>query len=315
MKLLIKITLRGFPMVTILVRYCEIALKSTHVRKRFETILERNMRAMLAHDFVSARVLRSYDRFFVETDDTEAAVSSLRKVFGIASMSVAVTCPPDLESISRTVSSISKEVLYYGDTFAVDARRSGKDFPFTSLDIKKAVGEAVLKANEKKGVKVDLKRPWKTFYIEVRRKKAYIFTSYIRCHAGLPVGSQGKVVAYVEDERGLISAWLMMKRGCRVEVEGDYNIDLLRKYDPFLKVFEAPSEDVLGYVTGSGIRGISSSDGSKDGLPVYFPTVGLTDSAIDDMVRQMAAERGAHDEGCFSNLRWNRFSRCVLLNF
>ncbi len=277
-------------METILVRYSEIALKSTHVRKRFESILERNMRAMLSNDSVSARVIRSHDRLFVETDDSEAAVRSLRKVFGIASMSVAVTCAPDLEAISSTVASISKGILYDGYTFAVEARRSGKSHPFTSLDIKKVVGDAVLRANEKKGVKVDLSKPWETFYIEVRQRKAYIFTSYIRCHAGLPVGSQGKVLARVYDDRGLVSAWLMMKRGCRLEVEGDYNIDLLRKYDPLLESDGSRSGSVLGYVVGSRMRNVTASDGTVNGLPVFFPTIGLADSTIDSMIDTIAAE-------------------------
>ena len=277
-------------METILVRYSEIALKSTRVRKRFESILERNMRSMLANDSVSARVIRSYDRLFVETDDSEAAVRSLRKVFGIASMSVAVTCAPDLETISSTVASISKEILFDGYTFAVDARRSSKSHPFTSLDIKRAVGDAVLRANEKKGVKVDLSNPWETFYIEVRQRKAYLFTSYIRCHAGLPVGSQGRVLARVYDDRGLVSAWLMMKRGCRLEIEGDYNIDLLRKYDPLLGTDGSRSDNVLGYVVGSNLRNVSVSDGTVNGLPVFFPTIGLADSTIDTMIDRIMAE-------------------------
>jgi thiamine biosynthesis protein ThiI len=279
-------------METILVRYSEIALKSTPVRKRFEMALERNMKAMLASDNVGGRVIRSHDRLFVETDDAESAVGSLRKVFGIASMSVAVTCPPDMESIISTVSSISKDVLFFRDTFAIDARRSGKTQPFTSLDLKRKAGEAVLKANSAKDVKVDLDHPSKTIFIEARQRKAYIFTSYIRCHAGFPIGTQGKVFAKVDDDRGLISAWLMMKRGCKVTVGGNYNIDLLRKYDPDLEVSDRFDDSFLGYVVGARLRNVSPSDGSMLGMPVFYPSIGLTDSAVDSMIRQIAAERG-----------------------
>ena len=56
-------------MDTILVRYCEIGLKSDPVRRRFETILEQNMVSMLAADSVEAVVKRGNARFYVETEE------------------------------------------------------------------------------------------------------------------------------------------------------------------------------------------------------------------------------------------------------
>ena len=119
-------------------------------------------------------------------------------------------------------------------TAAVKARREGSH-PYTSMDVGREAGSAIFLRNEKLGVKVDLTNPEMVFYIEVRNNKAYIFDSYITCPGGLPLGSQGRVFADISDERGMVSAWMMMKRGCRTMVRGDYGIDILRSYDPTLR--------------------------------------------------------------------------------
>ena len=90
-------------METILVRYCEIGLKSDPVRRRFEGILKRNMIDMLANDSVEAIVTRAKARLYVETEDIQSAVRSLKKVFGIDSLSVASICEADMESIKQLV--------------------------------------------------------------------------------------------------------------------------------------------------------------------------------------------------------------------
>ncbi len=279
-------------METILVRYCEIGLKSDPVRRRFEGILKRNMIDMLANDSVEAIVTRANARLYVETEDIQNAIRSLKKVFGIASLSVANICEADMESIKRLVTQVSRDNLQIGDSFAIDARRDGRNYSFTSMDLEKEIGAAVLEANSDRGVKVNLSSPDRTIFIEVRSNKAYIFTSYIRCHAGLPLGSQGKVVAYVNDNRGLVSAWLMMKRGCKVSVCGDYDVSLLKKYDPHLKTFNSEGgvpDKTLGFVSGNRLEQLGDID--NGGLPVFMPTIGMNDGTINRLITQMRTDR------------------------
>ncbi len=275
-------------MEVILVRYCEIGLKSDPVRRRFESILKRNMVDMLANDSIEAIVSRSNARLYVETNDVNGAVSSLRKVFGIASLSVATICDTDIDSIRDKVTEMSKEDLQHGDSFAIDARRDGGNYGYTSMELEKVVGAAVLETNSDKGIKVNLSKPDKTIFIEVRSNKAYIFTSYIRCYAGLPLGSQGKVFAYVNDDRGVVSAWLMMKRGCKVAVSSDYGFSLLSKFDPHLKKFdpaESVPDKVLGFVSGNRLEQLDGID--NKGLPVFMPTIGMNDGTINSIVSQI----------------------------
>lgn len=267
-------------MSILLIRYAEIGLKSTPVRRRFENQLKDNILTMLMEDGVEALVTKRGARYYVEATDTEAAVRSVRKVFGVASISVAEVCSSKMEDMCAVAAEYSKGRLSEGQSFAVKARREGSQ-GYSSMDVGREVGSAIFLANEHLGVEVDLTTPDVVFYVEVRDNQAYIFQDYIRCHAGLPVGSQGKVVAHVEDDRGLVSAWLMMKRGCRVMLRGEDYLPLLRQYDPIMRAVDQDGgRNVFGYVLGTRLEDVGKIDVSSYDLPVYFPTIGMTDDEV-----------------------------------
>ncbi len=274
-------------MAILLIRYAEIGLKSTPVRKRFESTLKDNMLNMLMNDGVEALVTNKGARFYVEATDIDAAARSLRKVFDIASMSVAVECTSKMDDMCQTAAEYSKGRLSEGESFAVKARREGSQ-GYTSLDMGREIGSAIFLANEDKGVKVDLTDPDKVFYVEARDNRAFIFQDYIRCHAGLPVGTQGKVIAYIDGtDRALVSAWLMMKRGCRVLARGEGDLSELRNYDGYVREFDPSRDDqkkAMGIVMGTDLDGMKDVDVSQFELPVFFPTIGMS----DDEVRELA---------------------------
>ena len=273
-------------MTIVLVRYCEIGLKSTPVRRRFESILKDNMLTMLAADGIEAFITFADARYYIETEDVEGCVKSVKKVFGIGSLSIAEVCSSDMQDICDTAAEYSVGRISEGESFAVKARREGSQ-PYTSMDVGREAGSAIFLRNEDKGIKVDLKEPDKTFYVEVRNNKAYVFDKYILCPGGLPLGSQGRVIAESDDRRGTVSAWMMMKRGCRVLVTGDNDIDLLRKYDPTLRVVESSStetlKEILGVVKGTSLDDLDSIDVSEYSVPVYFPTIGMGDADVDSL--------------------------------
>ena len=270
-------------MAILLLRYAEIGLKSAPVRRRFENQLKDNILTMLMEDGVEALVTKRGARYYVEATDTEAAVRSVRKVFGVASISVAEVCSSKMEDMCAVAAEYSKGRLSEGQSFAVKARREGSQ-GYSSMDVGREVGSAIFLANEHLGVEVDLTTPDVVFYVEVRDNQAYIFQDYIRCHAGLPVGSQGKVVAHVEDDRGLVSAWLMMKRGCRVMLRGEDYLPLLRQYDPIMRAVDQDGgRNVFGYVLGTRLEDVGKIDVSSYDLPVYFPTMGMTDDEVETL--------------------------------
>ena len=278
-------------MSIILARYSEIGLKSTPVRVKFENRLRDNIMSMLASERLEALVTKRDARFFIESSDPDIAAMAVRRVFGIASMSIAEVCTSDMEDICDTAAEYSKSRIQQGQSFAVKARREGTNHPFTSVDIGREAGSAIYLANEHKGIRVDLTRPDVIFYVEVRNNKAFIFDSYIKCHAGLPVGTQGKVVAEISSDRDIISAWLMMKRGCKIFIKGERQ-PILEKYDPELKyVLEGnvPSE-VLGIVMGTSFQELQDMAMPDTDLPVYFPTIAMTDDDISSILKTIKEE-------------------------
>ena len=270
----------------IFIRYSEIGLKSTPVRIRFENRLRDNMMSMLAYDGIEAIITKNESRFYVETDKEDAAARSLSRVFGISSLSIAETCSSDMEDICKTAARYSLERISEGESFAVKARREG-DHKYGSMDVGREAGSAIFLANEDKNVKVNLTNPDKVFYIEVRRNTAFIFEHYVRCHGGLPIGTQGKILAEAEDERGIVSAWLMMKRGCKVYLRGE-GADILAKYDPELKTVDVENpRNIHGMVLGTSFENMDSLDVTKYDLPVFMPTVGMTDEEVTGIIQMI----------------------------
>lgn len=273
-------------MAIILIRYAEIGLKSTPVRKRFESTMKNNMLDMLMQDGVEALVTSKGARFYVEATDIDSAVRSLRKVFGVASMSIAEESTSKMEDMCAVAAQYSLSRLSEGQSFAVKARREGSQ-DYTSLDMGREIGSAIFLANEDKGVKVDLTNPDVIFYVEARDNRAFIFQDYIKCHAGLPVGTQGKVIAHLDgSERSIVSAWLMMKRGCRVMIEGDADFSMLKQYDSYLRQFNPQKDDekrILGVVMGTDFADLGSVDVTQYPYPVFFPTIGMTDDEVSEI--------------------------------
>ncbi len=274
----------------IIIRYAEIALKSTPVRLRFENLLKDNMFAMLMADGVESLVTKGEARFYVEATDIQKAVRSLRKVFGVASISVSETTTADMDDMCSLAAEYSLSRLSEGQSFAVKARREGTH-TYTSVDLGREIGSAIFLANEHKDVKVDLTNPDVVFFVEVRNNHSYIFDEYVRCHAGLPLGSQGKVIADLDNDRGLVAAWLMMKRGCRVLANGTHMIDLLGAYDPNMRQYSGDfhQKEILGHVTSYSLDNFVDGDYSGE-VPIFFPTIGMTDEDVNKILSQMQIE-------------------------
>jgi len=276
----------------LLLRYAEIGLKSAPVRKRFESTLKDNLLNRLMEDGVEALVTNKGARFYVEATDIDAAVASVRRVFGIASLSIAEESSSKMEDMCQIAAEYSKSRLKEGQSFAVKARREGSQ-GYTSLDMGREIGSAIFIANEDKGVKVDLTTPDVTFFVEARDNRAFIFQEYIKCHAGLPVGTQGKVIADIDgSDRSLVSAWLMMKRGCRTLIQGDGDYSPLKQYDTYIRGYNPDRDDpkkMLGIVMGTDFKGIKDVDVSQFDIPVYFPTIAMTDEEVSKLANEIRA--------------------------
>ena len=79
-----------------------------------------------------------------------------------------------------------------GRRFAVRVHRWGIH-NFTSLDAAAKIGAALVSA----GGKVDLERPEVELYVEIRGRRAFLYTEMLEGPGGLPLGSEEKVLALV----------------------------------------------------------------------------------------------------------------------
>jgi len=213
--------------MVVLVRYSEIGLKGGN-RNMFERKLIDNIRSALAKNKVKfGAIANPYGRIAIETDDD---CKCLNCVFGIASFSPAVDAGTTLETAK---SAIIKENLLSkltkNKTFRVSCQRLDKSFPLDSHKIEQELGAFVV---EKKGNRARMKGFDFELGVEVINGRLFLFTERISGQGGLPVGVEGKVVALIKEEKDLLAALLMMKRGCAAipVLLKAVNTELLDKY-------------------------------------------------------------------------------------
>ena len=282
----------------ILVRYAEMGLKSTAVRRRFEKVLTGNILASLARNGIEAVVRSERGRIYDSTDRVPEALAPISRVFGVSSLSAAMETLADMESVRSLAVSYSREVIDRGSKFALRVRRTGSH-PFTSMDVARDVGAAVLEANSDRQASVDLDSPDIELRIEIRNRRAFVFSEIIRGPGGLPMGSQGAVLAVVEEPRDAVAAWLMMKRGCKVMVAAkhdSYPVSVLARWDPELKVVEQElvpqlvrAHHPLAVVFGYRIGDIEKTKELALTLPAFYPVVGMSEEEIAKRFLEISA--------------------------
>jgi len=286
------------PYVKYLVRFGEIHLKSRYVRKQFQDKIVANIQDHFAFRRVECLTSSERGRIYVETDNAEAAHSILRKVFGVVSFSQVEEHRADIEEISTAIVKYSNSLIKEKSSFAIRSRRSGTH-TFTSRDVAVAAGKAIQEAHP--SLKVDLKNPDLELFIEVRQNKAFLFHEIVKGPGGLPLGAQGKVLTLVDNERGMVAAWMMMKRGCYTPIatfDGEEYVEPLRNWDLNLKVQRILKLDELKEIArlnrvealavGWNLDELEEKKGQiPEELTVFHPVVGLSSKDLEDMVKRI----------------------------
>ncbi|HEV8360215.1 MAG TPA: THUMP domain-containing protein [Candidatus Thermoplasmatota archaeon] len=198
-----------------LVRYGEIGIKSPPVRRRFERLLADNIALALRARGAEGRVEHPWGRLFVEAPEA-AGRDALAHTFGVVSFSPALRTSSELSGLAEVVAREASRIPD-GATFAVRPRRSGEP-GYTSNDAARALGAAILEQHRARGLSVDLDEPDAEVFVEVRGPEAFIAFERVPGPGGLPLGSEGRVAAWVAEPRDALAAWLVMKRGCRVDL-------------------------------------------------------------------------------------------------
>ena len=286
--------------MVLLVRFGEIALKSRFVRRQLRDRLVANIQDLYAAEGVECITEADEARIYVHADDQTRSRSILTRVFGVVSISPAAEGHADLDTLRRLVlDAVGREAPAPGTTFAIRARRVGSH-PFTSQDLARELGAAVLEAHP--DLKVDLTRPGAEIHVEVRQNRGFVFRDIWPGPGGLPLGSQGRALAQVEDDSGMVAAWMAMKRGCRIVVVGPGDspeVEALRRWEPGLKVLEPPDPGQLdecvrqaragALFLGTRGRDFDVAARPKVSVPVFEAVVGLTDAEIAELARRIRA--------------------------
>jgi thiamine biosynthesis protein ThiI len=117
----------------------------------------------------------------------------------------------EMNRISQHAVRISKQMITKEKSFALRVTRTGQH-EFTSQDVAIHVGDAIRKATK---ARVDLTNPDFELFIEIRGATAFLFLEKCYGTGGLPLGTQGNVIALLDDPHSLLASWYIMKRGCR----------------------------------------------------------------------------------------------------
>lgn len=243
--------------VVLLVRYGEIGLKSRPVRRRFEQALQENIERALEQEGVDGIITRIPGRLLVETQNPGPAQRVLSRVFGLTSLSPARIVASELATLLPEIARYFDELAAdrpQARTLALRVRRSGQH-TYTSQDVARQGGGAILDRPGMERWKVDLETADIELYVEIRDHQAFLFHERVECPGGLPLGTQGKVVVLLKDLHSLIAAWLMMKRGCTlvpVTFTGPTGnpararsfLDVLRRWYFRGEIIEVPHEEV-----------------------------------------------------------------------
>lgn len=197
----------------IILRYSEIHLKGKN-RMFFENILRRNILEKL--EKFELKTQFSYGRYVISEYDPEQEnriVSALKTVFGLFSLSIATKTTADPADIAEAAVKLCSETK---GTFRVTVNRADKTLPYTSVELAKKTGGAIL--NEYPDLTVDLHDPDFTVYIDVREKNtSFVYSQSIPCAGGMPIGSAGKGLTLLSG--GIdspVSTYMMAKRGLKL---------------------------------------------------------------------------------------------------
>lgn len=202
----------------LLLRYGEIHLKGKN-RGLFDNQLIKNILSVASKIDQNSKIKKVGGRYLLggfNEENLYSIASSVSKVFGLVSLSIATAVPSKQEKIEACFESLLKKDefgLENAKTFKVDVRRADKKFPVQSMEYEKQLGGIVL--NEFPHLKVNLTSPEKTVYVDIRENgETFIFGDKIKCVGGIPVGTGGKGLLMLSG--GIdspVAGYLIAKRG------------------------------------------------------------------------------------------------------
>jgi len=241
----------------ILIAFGELFLKSEGVKKLFQKRLVQNLCFFLQKGGLDFKIHSFRERIFIETSEIQKASRIIKKVFGIVWLTDCLWFPKTtLKGFSDFVTQNYPKWIKKNKTFAIRLKLDPHYQNFgvgTRKGLLKENREYVIKEIAKNiKRKVDLTRPQRETFIEIRQKGWFLYFKKIKGAGGLPGGSAGKVLslisggidspvaAYLIAKRGAENIWLHFHSAPLVSRASIELAKVFLNYQPHLKIYFVP---------------------------------------------------------------------------
>ncbi|ABI56388.1 tRNA uracil 4-sulfurtransferase ThiI [Alkalilimnicola ehrlichii MLHE-1] len=211
----------------LLIHYGEVALKGRN-RSRFERALRHNLRHRLRAAGLRPEIHQGHQRIWVDLQGLSEAqrqevLQAAAETPGIVTyqpvhyLAASADRQAMLEQARMLLSDLANRMENAGQgSFAVRVKRADKRFPLPSDQIAARIGQTIIEHSPWQ--RVDLRRPDQTFHLDIYSDGMYCYGTRHRGLGGLPVGPGGRALTLLSG--GIdspVAAFLMAKRGCRVD--------------------------------------------------------------------------------------------------
>lgn len=269
-----------------IIRYGEISLKGLN-RPFFEKKLVENIKLRLKIENIPFMdIIRKRGRILIYAEKYMCS----KNVFGIASYSIALQSSLELEALKETIDLLLKGKEF--NSFRITTKRLDKTSEESSY-YNNLLGEYVQKKYNKK---VKMNGYDLNINLEIIDGEGYLFLDTVKCIGGLPLGIEGKTFCMLNNEKDLLAAILMMKRGCDViflkhknTKQFNHFMGILKKYHPNPKFINSAEEieeliDINSVVTGQTLDDFKSLN---LGLVEFRPLIGMTTEEINKKINEL----------------------------
>jgi thiamine biosynthesis protein ThiI len=188
----------------ILIAFGEIFLKSPGVQRIFRRKLQNNLSFFLKKEGVDFRVFSQRERIFVETKEQNKARRIIKNVFGISWFAKSFFF--ERVTLSQVTNFVAQNWIKENESFALKLKK-GSEIKESGQRIIEEIAKNIKR-------KVDLEKPKREIFVEARKEGWYLYFKKEKGAGGLPVGTGGKVLAFISG--GIdspVASYLMAKRG------------------------------------------------------------------------------------------------------
>lgn len=200
--------MKNLPKKGILIAFGELFLKSEGVKKLFQRRLVQNLCFFLEKKGIDFKIHSFRERIFIETSQIQKASRIIKRIFGIAWLSKSFCFPETTsEEFSDFITKNYPKWIKKNETFAIKLRMEKGILRQNRKEIIDKIAKNIKR-------KVDLTKPKKEIFVEIRKKAWFLYFKKIKGAGGLPVGSGGRVLSLISG--GIdspIAAFLIAKRG------------------------------------------------------------------------------------------------------